>query len=236
MAKIIGLTCAPRGTWPEMNRIFALALAWIILASGFTVSLNGADPEASPGEWKFVSNKDGVALYRRQRAASNESKAIGEIAAPTALVHAVIDDLESYSSFMPYTAECRVLKREGDSVLVYQRISAPLVSDRDYTVRVRSSSKRIEDGTSYLSKWETENALGPAEKSGVIRVKLCEGSWLLEPAGPNATRATYLIYTDSGGMIPKFIRETGSQAGIRKLFAAIRKQVRDPKYSAKPKN
>lgn len=218
-----------------MIRTFVSAL-FAIVASGLTLPLQAAEPDASPGEWKFVSNKDGVALYRRQRPASNESKAIGEIAASTALVHAVINDVESYASFMPYTAECRVLKREGDSVVAYQRISAPLTSDRDYTVRVRSSSKAVDGGTSYLSKWETENALGPAEKSGVVRVKLCEGSWLLEPAGPNTTRATYLIYTDSGGMIPKFIKETGSQIGIRKLFAAIRKQVRDPKYAAKPKN
>jgi ribosome-associated toxin RatA of RatAB toxin-antitoxin module len=195
----------------------------------------GAEPEASPGEWKFISNKEGVALYRRQRSVSYESRAIGEIAASTDLVHAVIGDLESYASFMPYTAECRVLKREGDSVVVYQRISAPLTSDRDYTVRVRWSSKAIEGGTTYHSQWDTENALGPPEKSGVVRVKLCEGSWLLEPSGPNTTRATYMIYTDSGGMIPSFIKNTGSQIGIRKLFAAIQKRVRDPKYATKPK-
>jgi hypothetical protein len=38
-------------------------------------------------------------------------------------------------------------------------------------------------------------------------------------------------HTDSGGAIPAFIKNTGSQIGIRKLFAAIRKQVRDPKYA-----
>jgi hypothetical protein len=100
-------------------------------------------------------------------------------------------------------------------------------------VRVRSSSKKVEGGTSYLSQWGTDNPAGPPEKRGVIRVTLCEGSWLLEPAGPNSTRATYTIYTDSGGMIPSFIKNTGSQIGIRKLFAAIRKQVGDPKYARK---
>lgn len=193
----------------------------------------GAEPEATPGEWKFISNRDGVALYRRQRTASYESKAVGEIAASTDLVHAVLDDVESYSNFMPYTAECRVLKREGGSVLAYQRISAPLTSDRDYTVRVRNNSKKVEGGTSYHSQWDTDNPAGPPERHGVIRVTLCEGSWLLEPAGPNRTRATYTIYTDSGGMIPSFIKNTGSQIGIRKLFAAIRKQVSDPKYAKK---
>jgi len=204
-----------------------------LLAADLGASARATEPEGTAGEWKFVSDKDGVALYRRQRPRSYESKAIGEIASSTDLVHAVLDDVESYTSFMPYTAECRVLKRDGDSVVAYQRLSAPLISDRDYTVRVRKTSKKVEEGTRYLSEWETDNAAGPPEKRGVIRVTLCEGSWLLEPTGPNTTRATYTIYTDSGGMIPSFIKNTGGQVGIRKMFAAIRKQVRDPKYTKK---
>lgn len=199
----------------------------------FVPSLFAAEPDAAAGEWKFISDKDGVALYRRQRAITNESKAIGDIAASTDLVHAVIDDVESYTSFMPYTAESRVIKREANSIIGYQRISAPMTSDRDYTLRAQSTSKKVPGGTSYYHHWEAANSLGPPEKKGVIRVKLCEGSWLLEPSGPNTTRATYMVYTDSGGVIPKFIKDTGSQIGIRKLFAAIRKQVRDPKYAKK---
>ena len=198
------------------------------------INLMAAEPEATPGEWKLVSTSDNVALYRRPvpGPGHSESKAIGEIAASTAIVHAVIDDVESYSQFMPYTVECRVLKREGASVLIYQRLSPPLVRDRDYTLRIRTTAKTIEGGISYVSRWETENALGPAERPGIIRVRLCEGGWMLEPLGPDVTRATYSVYTDSGGVIPAFIKNTGSQIGIRKIFTAIRKQVRDPKYSA----
>ena len=220
-----------------MTRNF-LCVFFAFATIGCCADLRAAQPEASPSQWKFISEKDGVALYRRERPITAETKAIGEIAAPAAAIHAVINDLESYASFMPYTVECRVLKRDGNSIVAYQRISAPLTSDRDYTVRMRSSSKPAEGGLSYLCQWEAENALGPPEKSGVVRVKLCEGSWLLEPAGPNTTRATYTLYTDSGGALPTFIKNTGSQIGIRKLFAAIRKQVRDPKYAkaAQPKD
>jgi hypothetical protein len=206
-------------------------LTWISCCVGG--NLLAVEPEATPVEWKLVSTGDNVALYRRPRrgAGHHEIKAIGEIAASTAVVHAVIDNAESYSQFMPYTVECRVLKREGDSVLTYQRISAPLVSDRDYILRIRTTSRTVEGGTSYRTRWETENGVGPPEKPGVVRVKLCKGGWVLEPAGPNVTRATYSVYTDSGGVIPAFIKDTGSQIGIRKMFAAIRKQVRDPKYA-----
>jgi hypothetical protein len=64
-----------------------------------------------------------------------------------------------------------------------------------------------------------------------VRVKLCEGKWLLEPDGATKTRATYFIYTDTGGFIPSFIANHVSLTGITKLFAAIRKQVKDPKYA-----
>ena len=205
----------------------------VLIACHSGANLGAAEPEAAPGEWKLVSTSDNVAISRRSRSGPGhyESKAIGEIAASTAVVHAVIDDVDSYSRFMPYTAECRLLKREGDSVLTYQRISAPLVSDRDYTLRVRTTSRKVEGGISYHSRWETENESGPTERPGIVRVKLCEGGWLLEPLGPNATRATYTVYTDSGGVIPGFIKNSGSQIGIRKIFAAIRKQAMDPKYA-----
>jgi hypothetical protein len=199
-------------------------------------NLIAAEPEKST-DWTSISNKDNVAIYRRPRSGPghNESKVIGEIPAPIAIVRAVIEDVESYTQFMPYTVECRVLKREADSVLTYQRISAPVVSDRDYTLRIRTATKMTEAGTSYFIRWETENSLGPAPPRGVVRVNLCEGSWLLEPLGPNNTRATYTILTDSGGILPAFIKDTGSQIGFRKIFAAIRKQVRDPKYAAAKK-
>lgn len=195
--------------------------------------LQGAEPEAAPGEWKLILNSENVALYRRTRPGPGhyESKAIGEIAASSDLVRAVLDDVASYTEFMPYTAESRIIKREGDSIIGYQRISAPLTKDRDYTLRVRTTSKAVDGGTRYVTRWQTENALGPEPRPGVIRVNLCEGGWILEPIGPNSTRATYTIYTDSGGAIPEFIKNVGSQIGIRKLFAAIRKQVRDPKYA-----
>ena len=231
----------PSGDYPHQSHVNGWSaplslfrLLFALTSFGICADLTAAEPEATPGEWKLVSTSNNVALYRRPRPGPGhyETRAIGEIPAPTKVVLAVIDDAESYPKFMPYTAECRVLKKEGDSVLTYQRISAPLVSDRDYTLRVRTTSKKVEHGTSYFSRWETANALGPPEKRGVLRVPLCDGSWLLDPVSPEVTRATYTVLTDSGGAIPAFIKNTGSQIGIRKIFAALRKQVQDPKYGA----
>ena len=210
-------------------RTFSFTLLIVACMGSFS---SAAEPEPTPGEWKLISTSENVSIYRRSRPGPGhyETKAIGEISAPTAAVHAVIDDVEEYPRFMPYTVESRLLKKEGNVVLGYQRISTPMISDRDYTLQVRTTITQIDGGAIYRSRWETANSAGPAVRPGIVRVGLCEGGWLLEPAGTNATRATYSVYTDSGGSIPAFVKNIGSQIGIRKIFAAIRKQVLDPKY------
>jgi hypothetical protein len=201
-----------------------------VLISHGEESLRSVDP--SDG-WKFATKSNEVMIYTRVRAGSplKEFKAVGEIDAPTSAVHAVIDDFEDYPRFMPYTVECRLLKREGDSIITYQRLSPKIAEDRDYTLRVRKKSWPVPDGLAYLDQWKQANDLGPAEKKGVVRVKVCEGGWLLEPNGPTKTRATYSVYTDTGGLIPAFIANHASRVGISKLFEAIRKQVKNPKYA-----
>ena len=184
--------------------------------------------------WKPVGvRENNVAIYSRPRQGSplKEFKAVGPIDAPTVAVSAVIDDFLNYPKFMPFTTECRLIKRDGDSIVGYQRLSPKICADRDYTLRVWKKSWPVSDGLVYMSQWCPANDLGPPEKKGVVRVKICEGKWLLEPDGATKTRATYYIYSDNGGALPSFIANHVSVTGISRLFAAIRKQVKDPKYA-----
>ena len=186
-------------------------------------------------EWKAVKQAAGVTIYSRPHPGSRlkEFKAIGEVDAPSKTVHNVIDDVAAYSSFMPYTKECRVIKEEENSIVTYQRLSPKIVSDRDYTLRIQKKSWPAENGLAYSNRWEQANEEGPPEQEGVFRVKLCEGSWLLEPSGPNKTRATYYVFADSGIAVPAFVANTISETGITRLFAAVRKQVKEPKYQTR---
>jgi hypothetical protein len=118
-------------------------------------------------------------------------------------------------------------------MVAYQRLNVPFVANRDYTVRVEHGTTRNASGVMiYRDTWQTDNDAGPPQLPGTVRVKVNEGSWLLEPAGTdgNSTQATYQIFTDSGGVIPAFLANRASQLIIPKLFDAIRKQAHDPKY------
>ena len=187
------------------------------------------------GGWKVAARDKDVAIYSRPHLGSplKEFKAVGPIDAPTHAVCAVIDDFENYPKFMPSVTECQLIKRDGDSIVGYQRLSPKVCADRDYTLRVWKESWRAPDGLVFMSHWSPANELGPPEKKGVVRVKVCEGKWLLEPEGIAKTRATYSIYTDTGGFIPSLIANHVSLTGIKRLFAAIRNQVKDPKYAVR---
>lgn len=207
--------------------VFLAGTSWSILAAE---SIQPADPNDG---WRFIKESGGVTIYGRLRAGSHlkEFKAVGEIAASTRVVNNMMDDREGYHTFMPYTVECRIVGREADSIFEYQRLSPKVCGDRDYTIRVRQKSWPMGNGLAYLDCWEPANEHGPSEKPGVFRVKVCEGSWLLEPVGAGKTRATYIIYTESGVPVPAFIANGLNEMAIKKLFAALRKQVKNPKYS-----
>jgi len=213
-------------SWPAFSR-----LAAILLLSGFTTASRAVDPPAD--DWKLTSKEDGVTIYSRTRSGSpiKEFKAVGHIDATPRALMAVIDDVDAYPHFMPYISECRVLKHDGDSLISYQRVSPPFCTDRDYSIRVRHETKTTPAGKAYVCRWELANALGPAESTEIVRVKINEGSWLIEPAPGNTASATYCVYTDSGGTLPAWLAGKANQVGIGKLFEALRKQVKNAKYS-----
>lgn len=193
-------------------------------------SIKSVDPNDG---WSLVSKSDALTIYTRVRAESplKEFRGVGGIDASTTAVNAVISDFENFPQFMPYVAEARVCKQEGDTVIGYQRLSLRFCADRDYTLRVVRKSFRVADGIVFSQTWSPANELGPPPKKGVVRIQHCEGGWLLEPDGPAKTRAIYSIYTDTGGAIPAWLANHASQVGISKLFAAVRRQVKDPKYA-----
>lgn len=211
---------------PVRRRLFLIAMP-AMLATHRAVAEEGDDG------WMLAVRQQELTVFERARKGSDlrEIKAIGLLEAPPVVIKRVIDDVDEYPRFMPYVTEARVLAREGANLVSYQRLSPPLASDRDYTVRVRCEVLDGPGGPRFRNTWSTANHLGPTVKAGIVRVGLTEGSWLLEPEDRGRkTRASYRIFSDSGGGLPSAIVNAASRAGIPKLFEAIRKQARSAKY------
>ena len=120
--------------------------------------------------WKLAAvRENNVAIYSRARPGSplKEFKAVGPIDAPTYAVCAVIDDFLNYPKFMPFTTESRLIKRDGDSIVGYQRLSPRICEDRDYTLRVWKKSWPTwkASGTCGANRWRWWGSIRCAAES-----------------------------------------------------------------------
>jgi hypothetical protein len=190
---------------------------------------------ADSPDWVQLSKNDSLAIFARSHPGCpiKEIRAVGAIDAPNWVVKNVIDGVEDYPSFMPYTTATRIIERKLNQIISYFRLDPPFVGARDVTVSVFSQTQKHEDGTtSYQLHWEPVNAKGPNPSPGVTRITLDQGSWNLDPAdGGKKTIATYTILTDAGGGLPAFVINFANRQGVENLFSAVRKQIGLTKYS-----
>ncbi len=208
-------------------QLLAPLITGLVLASHSTLA------DTPPCAWKLEANKEGVMVYSRPHATSGlkEFKSIGLIDAAPLTVFKLLSDCANFPKFMPYSVEVRILQKSGNTVVAYHRLDLPLIDDRDYILRSVHTITPSAAGPVYHIRWKPAVGIGPGPQPGVQRVTNCQGSWLLEPTPNGKTRATYTVYSDTGGVIPTFLANGGSRTAIRKVFAAIRKEVLDPKYS-----
>lgn len=182
------------------------------------------------GGWELANEtKDGVKVFTREKAGSaiREVQAMGLIDASPARVYKVISDLDNYKDFMPYTRESKVIGKDGKNTLFYSYIAPPVVSNRDYTLRmIDQSSADI-----YKVAWEPANEKGPAPRSNTVRLEVNKGHWLLEPSEDGKqTTATYYLYTDPAGDIPTWLVNKANRDSVPDIFRAIRKRITDRRY------
>ena len=192
---------------------------------------------SSGAEWVQVNTGQNLTVYAKDRPGSSikELRAVGLVDAPSWVILNVLDQVEDYPDFMPYTTKAQLIERRAHGAVIYFRWDPPLIGARDVTVALtRSSTKRADGKTNYQLQWEPINAVGPAPSPGVIRITLDEGSWKLEPTEDGKkTTVIYDVFTDGGGGLPGFAINIANKQSVYDLFQALRKQVTLPKYSQK---
>jgi hypothetical protein len=198
------------------------------MKTAITLLLLATPALAQEAPWKEAEKRDKLVIYTREKAGSDirEVKAIGEMDAPSAQVWKAVGDYDRYATYLPFVEQCRILSKESERVFfVYQLITTPIVAKRDFTIKITWDP---EDGSGrYRSSWIIANDRGPAENSDFVRVKINDGSWTIEPLdGGKRARATYYLYLDVGGSIPRWIANMANTSAIPDLFKAVNERAR----------
>jgi hypothetical protein len=161
---------------------------------------------ASPGgePWKPYKSKRGIAVERRPVAGSKffEYRATGDSTLPPAQVMAKMWK-QVTESLTPVVKKREVLRRSDNEVVIYDQVATPVVSDRDYTLRIQKSGNS--DGSRFEMRFETANELGPAVQPKFVRIPAIRGSWTIEATPSGGSKLTYITYSEPGGAVPAFL-------------------------------
>jgi uncharacterized membrane protein len=200
--------------------------------------LGAAPPESSSAGWQQVTVVDGVTVYARPHPDSDvkEVRAVAVLDAPPEAVWRVVRDYPNQPRTLPYVEAARVLASEegGKRILLYNVINAPLVDKRDCVVRITDESQWDEGRGYLLARW-TASEGGPPPVKGIVRVRVNDGSWLLEPRdGGRRTQVTYSLYTDPGGSLPRWVVNRANRSSLPEVLHSLRRAVAAQQAQKKP--
>ena len=204
-------------------RFFALALAllapWPGVAPGIALADKAPPQVKLPRKgFSLIAKERGVSVYENDGGDLIWLGAVGIIPAPIDKVHEALLDYQRQLGKVGRVAEATVLSREEGAMYVYQRLSLPVIDDRDFTLRVTYG---VTGPRRWIAYWAVTDH-GPPPRDGIVRVTKQRGVWDLTPApGGKGTLVRYEFRMDLGGDVPLWMVKSDSGAEVPGLFSQI---------------
>lgn len=199
--------------------------ALFILGFGFDIPAGEMIPLSEPLRergYRRIAIDQGVTVYQDEQATLITLAAEGTFAAPPIKVRKVLLDYDSHTRMVKQVTKSHILERGPTSLLVYQVLSLPIVSNRDQVLRVEWG----EQGEILWVQFNAVTDREPQHHDDAVRITQHSGSWQLKPLdGGRFTQARYQVAIDLAGLLPRWMAGWGSANEIPELFAAIRKRL-----------
>lgn len=184
----------------------------------------GADAARDAGWQKVQRTSDGIEVTARRRPGAQvyEVRASCAVEATPATVFGVAMRRDSYDNSTKHVTEYRVVRRESQDIwYTYERLSFPLIRDRDYTLRYECTPSG--QTNAYRIAWSIANEAGPEPKPHAVRITLADGA--LEIIPENGGKSSRLICTtilDPGGYVPKWLVNYLNRSTLPDLLRELR--------------
>jgi len=202
----------------------ALLLGWSVPVQAQRVALS--IPLNQRG-YEEIAHRKGVTVYRSKSSNIIDLGAEARFNASPDQVLRVLLDYEGQVGAIARLSESKVLSRSRRSLLVYQRLNLPVISDRDFNLKVAWWRDRDTTWVTY----QATRKKGRPPRDGVVRVTHHLGSWQLKPiSGGRQTLARFQVRIDMSGWVPRWLARSGSGKEVPELFVAIDKMIRRSSY------
>lgn len=197
--------------------MWALTMAAVLTFAGLSARADKLETELlKRGFEKIVDGS--VRVFKDRNASIVRVVAEGKLPGTPEQVRDTLLDYERQVGVIERLRESRVIERGSESLYVYQRLALPIISDRDFTLKVTWGKK----GESEWIRYEATSEIGPGKTPGVVRITQHTGTWHLSPAPDgHGTLARFHVTIDMAGMLPKSLAKAGAGRDLPALYDSI---------------
>jgi uncharacterized protein YndB with AHSA1/START domain len=186
----------------------------------------GAAPPGLPGEVRPTPTGDvRVEMVAAEAGQPREGVGRGVVEAPPERVFRALADYAHWAEWVPFLKGSDAEPQTDGSVLSRQWMSLPSpVGERRYRVRFSREIETGREGKVWLIRWSL--VPGSGNLAGL------RGSWRLTALGPDRSLAVCRLFTDPGGLTPRWAVDRGTAQTLPWIFHGLRQQVHRSRYDA----
>jgi hypothetical protein len=199
----------------------------LLIVSSIAGIVGSAVAESS--EWRSDGYVDGVYVESRDVAGSPYEE-LRMTATSTASVETLCNTLypRPFDPKLEGRFKKRELLREADNERwIYEQVSVPVVSDRDYVVHLKLEQW---SGRCEISFESLDQGVRPSPP-GVVRIHTIRGHWSVAPTTDGKAVVRYQIFTEPGGGVPAFLARGGIRTSNVDLVKLVVTHSNQPKTS-----
>lgn len=147
----------------------------------------------------------------------------GIVEAPPERVFRALADIAHWPEWMPFLKRSDARPQADGSFLSRQTMALPSpLGERRYSVRFIQGVETDREGKAWVIRWSLVPGSG--------NLAALRGSWRLTALGPARTLAVCRLFTDPGGLTPRFAVDRGTAQSLPWIFHGLRQQVRRSRY------
>lgn len=185
---------------------------------------SAATPRTAKTVWQPTNNKDGINAYIAKDVNNGVIPTRVEMTVSVSPEKAVrvISDVDNYNQWVPYCKKSHIIQRVSDTVSYsYQRISAPMVADRDLAMRM--TVRKINSKSYELLLTAVPGFV--KNEPNAVRIEHFIAQYKVYADVNNVTHIEQVCEVNIGGSIPTFLLKWANRNQPHETFENLRKQI-----------
>ncbi len=175
------------------------------------------------GQTDMELRKNGYKVTEESNSSLKKLKIVSTMNGTIKKAKKVILDIANYKNFMPNIKSSEIFDKKDGCLLTYTIMNAPIISNRDYVLKV--CSKKI-DNNNFKVYWDTiKDERYPVKKKNV-RVTENNGYWLIKKVNDKQIEVTYSFAINPKASAPNFMINRANKATIVKIIKSIEKEIK----------